>query len=372
MFRGIYTAANAMLTKQNRIETISNNIANVDTTGFKKDVDVIEAFSEKLLYKRENNEGYLRAFPNRAKVSNKQLRDGNTKIDIDITRGYLQLEDKNGNSYHKSASLVRDEEGYLRTVYREYNSDVITKFGAYLLDVDGNKINAPQGEIAIDSLGNLTAGGTAVAKVIIPEARKSIGTINSGALRDRVMINFNQGSQERTENPMHISLEGEGFFKIRINGTDSIKYSRSGAFTMDENRVIKDYLNNTVLSEDNNQITVPENSKSVEFKRDGSVYSLNNDGQREQIGKLALVDITNKEDMQKYGHSYMQMIGNTQPQEKAFEGKVLQGYLERSNVNTIDEMVDMIEMFRGFESDQKVINSYDQIMQKAANEIGKI
>ena len=141
---------------------------------------------------------------------------------------------------------------------------------------------------------------------------------------------------------------------------------------MDENRVIKDYLNNTVLSEDNNQITVPENSKSVEFKRDGSVYSLNNDGQREQIGKLALVDITNKEDMQKYGHSYMQMIGNTQPQEKAFEGKVLQGYLERSNVNTIDEMVDMIEMFRGFESDQKVINSYDQIMQKAANEIGKI
>jgi len=372
MFRGIYTASSAMQTKQKQIEIISNNIANVDTTAYKKDVGVTEAFSEKLLMKRENVEGYLRADSNNVKISNKTLKNGLVKTDIDISRGYLTLEDKNGKGYYKSASVVRDDEGYLRTVYNEYNSNDITKFGAYLLDENSNKINIPDGDITIDNSGNIVSGGRQIAKLIVPEARKSIGTINSGALIDRVMINYNQGAQERTENPMHISLEGNGFFKVKLDNTDVVKYSRSGVFTMDNSGILRDFLGNIVLSEDGSEIKVPTNSRSLEFKSDGTVVSLNSDGQREQIAKLALVDIFNKEDMQKYGHSYMQMTNNTQAIEHPFVGKVLQGYLEKSNVSAIDEMVDMIQMYRGFESDQKVINAYDQIMQKAANEIGKI
>jgi len=372
MFRGIYTASSAMQTKQKQIEIISNNIANVDTTAYKKDVGITEAFSEKLLMKRENVEGYLRADSNNVKVSNKNLKNGLVKTDIEISRGYLTLEDKNGKGYYKSASVVRDDEGYLRTVYNEYNSNDITKFGAYLLDEKSNKINIPDGDITVDNSGNIVSGGRQIAKLIVPEARKSIGTINSGSLIDRVMINYNQGAQERTENPMHISLEGNGFFKVKLDNTDVVKYSRSGVFTMDNLGVLRDFLGNIVLSEDNSEIKVPTNSRSLEFKSDGTVVSLNSDGQREQIAKLALVDIYNKEDMQKYGHSYMQMTNNAQAIEHPFGGKVLQGYLEKSNVSAIDEMVDMIQMYRGFESDQKVINAYDQIMQKAANEIGKI
>ena len=372
MFRGIYTASSAMQTKQKQIEIISNNIANVDTTAYKKDVGITEAFSEKLLMKRENVEGYIRADSNNVKTSNKTLKNGLVKTDIEISRGYLTLEDKNGKGYYKSASVVRDDEGYLRTVYNEYNSNDITKFGAYLLDENSNKINIPDGDITVDNSGNIVSGGRQIAKLIVPEARKSIGTINSGALIDRVMINYNQGAQEKTENPMHISLEGNGFFKVKLDNTDVVKYSRSGVFTMDNSGVLRDFLGNIVLSEDGSEIKVPTNSRSLEFKSDGTVVSLNSDGQREQIAKLALVDIHNKEDMQKYGHSYMQMTNNTQAIEHPFAGKVLQGYLEKSNVSAIDEMVDMIQMYRGFESDQKVINAYDQIMQKAANEIGKI
>ena len=372
MFRGIYTASSAMQTKQKQIEIISNNIANVDTTAYKKDVGITEAFSEKLLMKRENVEGYLRADSNNVKVSDKNLKNGLVKTDIEISRGYLTLEDKNGKGYYKSASVVRDDEGYLRTVYNEYNSNDITKFGAYLLDEKSNKINIPDGDITVDNSGNIVSGGRQIAKLIVPEARKSIGTINSGSLIDRVMINYNQGAQERTENSMHISLEGNGFFKVKLDNTDVVKYSRSGVFTMDNSGVLRDFLGNIVLSEDNSEIKVPKNSRSLEFKSDGTLVSLNSDGQREQIAKLALVDIYNKEDMQKYGHSYMQMTNNAQAIEHPFGGKVLQGYLEKSNVSAIDEMVDMIQMYRGFESDQKVINAYDQIMQKAANEIGKI
>jgi len=347
MFRGIYTASSAMQTKQNQIEIISNNIANVDTTSYKKDVGVTEAFSEKLLLKRENVEGYLRAKSNNIKVSNKTLKNGLVKTDIEISRGYLTLEDKNGKGYYKSASVVRDDEGYLRTVYNEYNSNDITKFGAYLLDENSNRINIADGDITVDNNGNIVSGGRRVAKLIVPDARKSIGTINSGALIDRVMINFNQGAQEKTDNPMHISLEGNGFFKVKLENTDTVKYSRSGVFNLDNSGVLKDFLGNKVISEDGSDIKIPSNSRSIEFNKDGSIISLNSDGQREQIAKLALVDIYNKEDMQKYGHSYMQMTNNVQPVEQPFGGKVLQGYLERSNVSAIDEMVDMIQMYRG-------------------------
>ena len=68
----------------------------------------------------------------------------------------------------------------------------------------------------------------------------------------------------------------------------------------------------------------------------------------------------------------MPMTNNDQAIEHPLGAQDVQGYLEKSNVSAIDEMVDMIQMYRGFESDQKVINAYDQIMQKAANEIGKI
>ena len=375
MLRGLYTATNAMKAHQDRIETITNNIANVDTTAYKKDEHILEAFSEKLLYKRQDALGYVRAIPNRVRVNTNELKSGQTQVNIDIERGYLQLEDRNGNGYYKSASLVQDEDGYLRTAYRNYNSDVITKFGAYLLDQDGNRVQIQQGlngQIAIDAAGNLTAGGRPIAKIVIPEARKSIGTINSGTITDRVMTNYTQGAQDHTENPMHIALEGDGFFKVQITKTGQVKYSRSGTFTMNDEQILTDHLGNYVLSVSGNPIKIPEYVKEVEFTKDGGVFIVNDQGYREEIDMIDIVDIANKEDMQKYGHSYLQMMPNTQADEVPFEGKVLQGYLERSNVNPIDEMVKLISMYRGFENSQKVINVYDQILDKAANNLGRI
>lgn len=373
MFRGIYTAANAMRTKQRRIETIANNLANTDTTGYKKDSHVIEAFSEKLLYKRNDIEGHMRRVVNRVKVDNEVLKDGTNQVTLTLGRGYLNLEDNNGKGQYKEAKLVRDEDGYMRTIYRDYNSKKITKFGSYLLDENGKRVVVDQdGEFSVDNQGNLTVDGSPVAKIIIPEPRKSIGTINGGALTDRVMTNFMQGNQERTENDMHMSLEGDGFFKVRMKGKDKIKYTRSGAFTMDIDGTMMDHLGNKFMSIDGNPIQFPEDSAKIEIGRAGDIYSINTNGNREYIDTLDIVDIENKEDMRKYGKSFFEEIPGRELVETDFEGKLLQGYLETSNVNTVDEMVNMIEMQRGFEADQKVIQTYDQIMQKASNDVGKV
>lgn len=372
MFRGIYTAANGMQTKQRRIETIANNLANTDTTGYKKDNHIIEAFSEKLLYKRNNVEGHMRATTNVVSVENSQLRDGTNQVEIHLSRGYLAFQDENGKGYYKSGKVARDENGYLRTVYRDYNSDSITKFGAYLLDENGNRVNVDEGELRVDQRGYLTAGGTAVAKIVIPEVKGSIGTINGGALTDRVMTNYTQGSQDSTGNDYHMALEGDGFFKVQMKDTGDIKYTRSGAFTMNADGVMMDYLGNQFVGLGSTPIYLPEDTVRLEIVRDGSIYAISPENEKIYIDTLDIVDIENKEDMRKHGLSFFEPMPNAQIIETDFEGRVLQGYLERSNVNPIDEMVEMIDMQRGFEADQKVIQTYDQIMSKAANDIGKV
>ena len=82
--------------------------------------------------------------------------------------------------------------------------------------------------------------------------------------------------------------------------------------------------------------------------------------------------MTNSEDLLKTGQTYLSVPQGITAQETPFTGSVMQGYLESSNVDIISEMAQMISLLRGYESDQKVIRSYDDIMQKAANEIGKI
>lgn len=372
MFRGLYTAANGMIAKQHRIETIANNLANVDTTGYKKDDHITEAFSEKLLYKRHDSEGVLRAIPNWVSSKNTTLENGANELEMTIKRGYIMMEDDTGRGYYKAAKVARDEDGYLRTVYRDYNSKVITKFGAYMLDENGNRVKVPEGTFKILPDGSLAVGGNPIAKVIIPEARGSIGTINGGAMTDRTMTNYTQGSLDTTDNPMHIALEGEGFLKVLIGDTGKYKYSRAGAMTMDKDGVLKDYTGNTFVGVNSSPIKLPLNSKQIEIKEDGSIYYLDDDNNMQYVDTFDIVDIANKEDLRKHGLSYYEAIPGNEIEETPYNGKVLQGYLERSNVSNIDEMVQMIEAQRGFESDQKVIQVYDQIMQNAANEIGKI
>ena len=88
--------------------------------------------------------------------------------------------------------------------------------------------------------------------------------------------------------------------------------------------------------------------------------------------KLRLVRFTDQSQMQKAGASLYYMP-NSEPREIVADNvAVNQGFLEESNVQPIDEMVRMLTSFRNFEADQKVITTQDDILRKAANDIGKV
>ncbi|WP_347451195.1 flagellar hook-basal body protein [Acetoanaerobium noterae] len=372
MFRGIYTATNGMRTDSKRIDVITSNIANSQTTAFKKDVLVTESFPEQLMVKLNGVENNLR--PTRQLVNVDPPADFQTNdsiVSIEITSGYLRMEDRHGIGYHKSAKITRDEEGYLRTALRDSDSNTHAKFGAYLLDVNGNPISAPDGALTLLPNGILQAGGQDVARIITAVNAQVIGTMNGGALADRSMINFNQGNLDPTENPLHVAIEGKGFFKILDMQDNQIKYSRNGGFSINPEGILVDYSGNVVLSASDNEISVPEGASKIDIDKFGNIVATI-DGEPEEIDTLGVVNIANTESMIKQGESYLTMADGIEADEAEFDGQVLQGYLEGSNVDIISEMAEMINLLRGYESGQKVIRSYDDIMSKAANEIGKI
>ena len=372
MFRGIYTATNGMRTDSKRIDVITNNIANSQTTAFKKDVLVTESFPEQLMVKLNGAENNLR--PTRQLITVDPPADFQTNestVSLGITSGYLKMQDRHGIGYHKSAKITRDEEGYLRTALRDSDSNNQAKFGAYLLDSNGNRVQVPDGAITLLPNGILQSGGQDVAKVVTAVNAQVIGTMNGGALADRSMINFSQGTLEPTENPLHVTIEGKGFFKILDLQDNQMKYTRNGGFSINTEGILVDYSGNPVLSSGDNEISIPVDASKVEIDKYGNIVATLDQGP-EEIDSLAVVEIANTESMIKQGESYLLMADGIEADEVEFNGQVMQGYLEGSNVDIISEMAEMINLLRGYESGQKVIRSYDDIMSKAANEIGKM
>lgn len=370
MFRGLYTATNSMRTNAKRLDSVTNNIANAQTSGFKKDVLLVDSFAEKLVVKRNGIEDNLR--PSRQDVKIERLSEQeNGAYRIEIKRGYLTMEDEQGKGYYKSAVIKRDEEGYLRTVLRDSDLREHTKFGAYLLDRKGGRIRVGEGELSLLPDGLLQVGGAPSANIIAAPAAQVIGTMNGGSRVDRTMINFSQGKLEYTENPLDLAIEGEGFFKVLDRRDGKQKYSRQGAFTLSVEGLLVDRSGNPVLSASGSSINIPSDAGRLTIDPKGRIYR-DSGSQKILIDTIGVVSVENKEDMKKQGESYLVSVEGRQLREADFGGGVRQGYLEGSNVETIYEMVEMIETLRRFEADQKVIRSYDDIMNKAANEIGKL
>ena len=110
-------------------------------------------------------------------------------------------------------------------------------------------------------------------------------------------------------------------------------------------------------------IRVDPNVKIV-VDEGGNIYQNN-----VQVGQIGLVDFADYNYLSKYGENMYEMVEGGQRQ--AANPKVVQGTLEMSNVNVISEMVEMISISRAYESNQKIIQTIDETLDKAVNSIGK-
>ncbi len=258
MVKGLYTAYTGMINQEHRMDVLTNNLANADTNGYKKEGATAQSFDSILAYKiKDNSEGYRLA--KRTGVHNPGVKIG---------------------------------EGY---------------------------------------------------------------------------TDFSQGPLKTTENPYDLALTDKGFFAVEFTnkqGDTSVKYTRDGNFTLNESGELVTQDGDRVLGTDGQPVKI-DPLKDTQINVQGQVIQ---DG-----SVVATIQVTDFEDynyLQRYGENYFEPIDGAT--EKDAAAKVYAGYLETSNISVVTEMVNMITVSRAYETNQKVITTYDGTLDIAANQLGKV
>ncbi|SIQ08836.1 flagellar basal-body rod protein FlgG [Alkalispirochaeta americana] len=285
MVRGVFTAASGMIAQQHRLDALSNNLANADTVGYKRDVSVQKAFPE-LLLRRMNDDGVIQ-FPYRGE---------------------------------------------------------------------------PVGSV---------------------DKAAVVGKLGTGVEQNEVFTIFEQGAVHPTENAFDLALEGDGFFVVRTPQGDRL--TRNGSFSLGPEGILVTQQGYPVLGDDGNPLEVKLNNFVVDEA--GKIFANerylddpdrlvqmreNQWDETLQVGQLRLVGVEEARYLQKQGTNLWRttresgdaedLLGDRRPQ-------VLQGFLEKANINVVVEMTNMIEVNRAYEANQKVVQSHDQSTGRLISEV---
>lgn len=180
----------------------------------------------------------------------------------------------------------------------------------------------------------------------------------------RSYTSYTQGSLSSTGNPtdLAISNDDHAFFSVE-NGEGKELYTRDGGFTIDRDRFLVTTEGYKVVGE-NGYINLSDDNFSIGI--DGTITN----DRGEKLGKLKITAFDNPETLTKVGNNLLS--SDVDSVEKDFKGEIQQGYLEMSNVNTVNEMVNMISVSRAYEANQKVLQTQDEMLGKAVSDVGRV
>lgn len=258
MVKGLYTAYTGMINEQHRMDTLTNNLANASTVGFKKEGATSQAFDDVLALK------------------------------------------------------IKDQSVGLTNVQRLGRNQPGVKIGENYTD-------------------------------------------------------YTQGSFRITDNTYDLALAGSGFFALEYTdsqGETSTKYTRAGNFTLTQEGYLVNNDGMYVLDTQNRRIQL-DTLKDAAIDSIGSIIQ---DGR--QVARIQVTDFEDYDYLEKFGDTFFQPVEGATPMEGSAEVK--SGVLEMSNMSVISEMVNMIAVTRAYESNQKIMQTYDESLGIAVSQLGKV
>ena len=170
--------------------------------------------------------------------------------------------------------------------------------------------------------------------------------------------NFSAGSMQNTGQPLDLAIDGDAFFQVEVPGQPGPFYTRAGNFGMNAEGELITADGRRVLSAGGSAITFARTGDPISITKEGDVF----EGPT-SLGKLALLEFDDPGQLRKHGESLFTAPAGVQGQE-ATQSEVRQGVLEGSNVNPIEELVAMIRTERAYQTDQKVLQSIDELTSK--------
>lgn len=213
-----------------------------------------------------------------------------------------------------------------------------------------------------------------------------VGKLGTGVEYNESFTVFDQGSLKETSNPFDLALDGDGFFTIQTNHGE--RFTRNGSFVLGKEGYLLTKEGYEVMGE-NGPIQIKLNNFTID--KQGRVFQngeLSDNPQRlvtmeeNDWADTELVDSLKVVRFEGNGNRFLKKQGSSLWTDTAESGKsfttplndrpkVLQGFLEASNVNPVTEMVNMIEVNRAYEANQKVITSQDSLLNKLINQAAR-
>ena len=179
--------------------------------------------------------------------------------------------------------------------------------------------------------------------------------------------NFSQGGLQQSSNPLDIAVRGSGFFEVQMpDGSNG--YTRDGSFQVSAQGQLVTNNGYTVQP----GITIPANAQSVTIGSDGTVsVTLPGQALPQSIGQLQIASFVNPAGLEpKGGNVFAETAASGTPNAgtpgQNGLGSLQQGFVETSNVNVVEELVQMIQTQRAYELNSKAIQTSDQMLQKLA------
>jgi len=181
---------------------------------------------------------------------------------------------------------------------------------------------------------------------------------------------FAQGNLNQTGNALDVAINGRGFFEV-LMPDGSTAYTRDGGFQVNAQGELVTNAGYPVQP----GLQLPEGAQSVTVGADGTV-SVQVAGQAEavQVGQLTLSDFVNPAGLQAKGENLYAETGASGPAQSGAPGQggvgtLVQGSLEGSNVNVVEELVDMIETQRAYEVNSKMVQATDEMLRNANQQL---
>jgi flagellar basal-body rod protein FlgG len=207
-------------------------------------------------------------------------------------------------------------------------------------------------------------GSTTVANQMTPTGLQ----IGSGTEVASSIKLFVQGDIEQTGNPLDLAVQGEGFFRINL-GNGEFRYTRDGSFRQDGNGDLVTVDGFKVEP----AINIPPDATRIVVSQDGTVQaSVGGSDTLQNLGSVRLTRFANPAGLRAEGTNFFRETPSSgapteQTPGQAGAGFLRQGFLERSNVSVVDELIALIQAQRNYEVNSRTIQVSDEMLQQVSN-----
>ena len=191
--------------------------------------------------------------------------------------------------------------------------------------------------------------------------------MNLGVKIGETYTDYSEGSFVTTNNDYDMALSGKGFFAIEFTskaGEVSTKYTRAGDFIVNTKGELVNKNGDYVLDINGQHIILDPLVKPT-MGLDGTIYQNGN-----AVAKIQVQDFEDYNYLKKYGENYYDAIEGATPIEST--ATIYNGMLEASNVQTVKEMVNLINYQRAYDTNQKMIQAHNETLDVAVNQLGKV